>query len=81
MDFTEMKKKDTASLQTEVDSLKKELFNLRLTAMAGQVKDVSQFRKLRHKIAQCLTLINTKGGVVVGTVAKEEVSAKKGKRK
>ena len=64
MDFTEMKKMDAASLHVEVNSLKKELFNLRLTAMAGQVKDNSQFIKLRCKIAQCLTLINDKGGVV-----------------
>lgn len=77
MDFTEMKKMDAASLQTEVNSLKKELFNLRLTAMAGQVKDVSQFRKLRSKIAQCLTLIN-QGGVVVNV---SEQTSPKGKRK
>lgn len=77
MDFTEMKKMDAVSLHSEVNSLKKELFNLRLTAMAGQVKDISQFRKLRSKIAQCLTLIN-QGGVVVD--ASKEVSPKE-KRK
>jgi len=77
MDFTEMKKMDATSLQTEVNSLKKELFNLRLTAMAGQVKDNSQFRKLRCKIAQCLTLIN-QGGVEVN--ASNQASSK-GKRK
>jgi ribosomal protein L29 len=73
MDFTEMKKMDAVSLHSEFNSLKKELFNLRLTAMAGQVKDISQFRKLRRKIAQCLTLIN-QGGVVVN--ASNEVSPK-----
>ena len=64
MDFSALKKLDQAALKTEVFSLKKELFNLRLTTLAGQVKDVSQFRKLRVKIAQCLTL-SKQGGVVV----------------
>jgi len=59
MSFSEFKKMDLASLRREIDSLKKELFNLRLTTMAGQVKNFSQFRKLRIKIAQGLTLINS----------------------
>lgn len=62
MEFAELKKMDIASLNNEVNSLRKELFNLRLSFMAGQVKDVSQFKKLRVKIAQCLTLIQ-QGGV------------------
>lgn len=66
MDFTEMKKKDAAFLRNEVNSLKKELFNLKLTTLAGQGKDNSQFKKLRVKIAQCLTLINGSGVSVVG---------------
>lgn len=64
MDFAALKKLDKAALHNEVLLLKKELFNLRLTTLAGQVKDVSQFRKLRVKIAQCLTL-SKQGGVVV----------------
>jgi ribosomal protein L29 len=78
MDFTAMKKMDAPSLQNEVNSLKKELFNLRLTTLAGQGKDNSQFRKLRVKIAQCLTLIN-KGGVevIAKTAATKKVVVKK----
>ncbi len=79
MEFAELKKMDTASLRNEVESSKKELFNLRLTTQAGQVKDFSQFRKLRVKIAQCLTLIN-KGGVLVASTAKTDVK-QKAKRK
>lgn len=80
MDFAELKKMDTVSLKTEVDSLKKELFNLRLSTQAGQIKDFSQFRKLRVKIAQCLTLVN-KGGVLVASTVKKTDVKQKGTRK
>lgn len=76
MEFAELKKMDIASLNNEVNSLRKELFNLRLSSMAGQVKDVSQFKKLRVKIAQCLTLIQ-QGGVSTPVAA----GAKKEKKR
>jgi ribosomal protein L29 len=47
-------------LMRSVSSLQKELFDLRLQRVSGQVKDVSQFRKLRVKIAQILTFIKQK---------------------
>lgn len=61
MEFAELKKMDVPSLKKEIESLRKELFNLKLSAFAGQIKDVSQFKKLRAKIAQCLTLVNKSG--------------------
>ena len=60
MDKAEMKKLDAAALKKEADLLKKELFNLKLSLITGQVKDVSQFRKLRVKIAHALTYSNQK---------------------
>ena len=51
----EMKKTDGNSLLKEAVSLKKELFNLRLGVSSGQIKDFSQFKKTRCKIAQALT--------------------------
>jgi len=72
MNFADLKKLDIASLDKEIFSLKKEVFNLRLSLMAGQIKDISQFRKLRVKIAQCLTLKNMGGvGSVVSTEQKK----------
>jgi ribosomal protein L29 len=47
-------------LMRNVKSLQKELFDLRLQRVSGQVKDVSQFKKLRVKIAQILTFIKQK---------------------
>ena len=55
-----MKNLDSKSLFKEAESLKKELFNLKLEVLSGQVKDFSQFRKLRVKIAQTLTYAEQK---------------------
>ena len=60
MDKAAMKNLDVEDLKKEIDLLRKELFNLRLSMISGQVKDVSQFRKLRVKIARGLTYLNEK---------------------
>jgi ribosomal protein L29 len=49
---------DRDAVLKEVESLRKELFNLKLSKSSGQVKDFSQFKKLRRKIAQCLTQLH-----------------------
>lgn len=60
MDKTELKKLDAAALNTEIMMMKKELFNLKISMISGQVKDISQFRKLRRNIAQALTYLGKK---------------------
>ena len=56
----EIKKMDIVGLEREIESLRKELFNLKLARIVGQVKDTSQFRKLRVNIAQILTGVKQK---------------------
>lgn len=56
----EMKNKNSGELHNDVQSLKKEYFDLKLGLMTGQITDVSQLRKIRVKIAQALTLLNMK---------------------
>lgn len=58
MDKKELKNLDKQALKQEIVSLKKELFNLKLTKITGQLKDLSQFRKLRVQIARALTYLN-----------------------
>ncbi len=58
MTLDDLKKMDAAALKNEVASLRKELFNLKLGMITGQVKDTSQFKMLRVSIAQALTLVN-----------------------
>jgi ribosomal protein L29 len=57
MEKKDLKKLDTAALQQEVAILRKELFNLNLSKIAGRVKDVSQFRKLKIQVARALTAL------------------------
>lgn len=44
--------------EQDVLPVRRELFNLKLTKVSGQVKDYSQFKKLRHKIANSLTTLS-----------------------
>ncbi len=60
MKKNEINKLDTDTLKKEVQQLKKELFNLKFNVAAGQVKDYSQFKKIRTNIAQCLTFLKSK---------------------
>lgn len=48
---------NVVALRKEINALRKELFNLKLNKLSGQIKDTSQFSKLRVKIAQKLTLL------------------------
>jgi ribosomal protein L29 len=63
MDKVELKNMDVAALKTELASLRKELFNLKLSLLSGQVKDTSQFRKLRVQIARAQTFLHQMQGV------------------
>lgn len=48
-------------LSGRVDALRKEQLALRLNMPTGQVKDLSQFKKLRKDIARVLTHMRQKG--------------------
>lgn len=56
-DFTGM---EMADLKNEIAQLKKEFFNLKLNASTMHLKDYSQFRKLRVKIARASTYLRQK---------------------
>jgi len=53
-------------LQKKLDSTRQDLFGLRLNAATSQVKDYSQYKKLRKQAARFLTAIQAKkvGSVV-----------------
>lgn len=53
----DLKTLDVVALKQEVDSLRKELFNLKLNKITGQVKDYTQYGKLKTQIARALTYI------------------------
>lgn len=60
MEKKELNVMDAKSLEKKVDSLKKDLFNLKLNSKSSHVKDHSQYRKLRVQIARALTYLNQK---------------------
>ena len=52
-DLSQLKADD---LKDKLDSLRRELFSLRINASTAHVKDYSQFKKLRKNIARAETL-------------------------
>jgi len=57
----ELKQLSYKDLAIEAESLRKQLFSLRMQLSTGQVKDYSQFKKLRGSIARTLTFMGQKG--------------------
>jgi ribosomal protein L29 len=53
----ELKKLDQNALKQELANTKKELFNLSLSFGSGEMKDYSQFKKLKVNMARCLTFL------------------------
>jgi len=58
MNKTDLSLLDNIALEKEVEQLRKEYFNLRLNLSTMPVKDHSQFKKLRRRVAQALTLLS-----------------------
>jgi ribosomal protein L29 len=56
----ELQKMDAQALREKINSFKKELFDLRLSAASVPIKDNSQFKKLRKNIARAFTYLHGK---------------------
>ena len=52
---------DVKGLIIKLDSVRRELFTLRLNTVTAHVKDYSQFKKARKNIARILTSLRLKG--------------------
>lgn len=52
----ELKNLSHQELDSKVEELRRELFSLRLQAVTSPVKDHTQYKKLRRKIACALTI-------------------------
>lgn len=61
----EIKQLNMAQLKEKIESLRRELFNLKLNASTAHIKDYSQFTKLRKNIARAETYLRQKNQEVV----------------
>lgn len=62
MKTSELRSKETAELQTELESLLKAQFNLRMQQATQQLSNTSQLPKVRRDIARVRTLMAEKAG-------------------
>jgi large subunit ribosomal protein L29 len=60
MKATELRGKDQAALQTELNELLKAHFGLRMQVATQQLSNTSQLKKVRRDIARVKTVMNQK---------------------
>ena len=60
MKASELREKTPDQLREELESLKKEAFNLRFQAATGQLESTARVRKVRRDVARVRTVLNQK---------------------
>ena len=60
MNIKDIRGKSVEELESELQKLKKESFNLRFQIAGGQLEKTSRVRFVRRSIARILTVINSK---------------------
>lgn len=60
MDAAELRDKTPDQLREQLESLKKEAFNLRFQAATGQLENTAQMRAVRRDAARVKTILNEK---------------------
>ena len=60
MKTSELREKSEAELQTELQAMLREQFNLRMQRATNQLSDNSQMKKVRRNIARVKTIMNEK---------------------
>jgi large subunit ribosomal protein L29 len=58
MKASDLRAKTADELRTELESLKKEQFNLRFQAASGQLENTARARQVRRDVARILTILN-----------------------
>ena len=60
MQAKELRSMTTAELETKLQELKKELFNLRFQHAVNQLENPHQIAEVKHYIARVMTVLNEK---------------------
>ncbi len=72
MDAAELRDKTPDQLREQLESLKKESFNLRFQAATGQLENTSQMRNVRRDAARVKTILNEKARNAAASPAASE---------
>ena len=67
MNASEMRDKTADQLKEELESLKKEAFNLRFQQATGALENTARVRKVRRDAARVKTILNEKAAAAAGT--------------
>jgi large subunit ribosomal protein L29 len=57
----DIRQMDTAAIHKEIDTLKKELFNLKFKHATGQLENTARLNTVRKDIARMLTILTERG--------------------
>ena len=60
MQATDLRNMTAAELETKLQELKKELFNLRFQHAVNQLENPHQIAEVKHDIARVMTVLNEK---------------------
>ena len=60
MDASELREKTPDQLREELESVKKEAFNLRFQAATGALENPARMRQVRRDVARVNTILNEK---------------------
>tara|TARA_Y100000590_G_C15104057_1_gene782369 strand:+ start:208 stop:396 length:189 start_codon:yes stop_codon:yes gene_type:complete len=60
MKYKEIEKLSSDELKNKINSLKKDLFNIRFKKVNGQLDDTSKFSQIKNDVAKLLTKLNKK---------------------
>ena len=60
MKIKEVKKLSTDELKNKINSLKKDLFNIRFKKVNGQLEDTAKIAQIKKDVAKILTTLNKK---------------------
>tara|TARA_Y100000746_G_C15388747_1_gene401306 strand:+ start:527 stop:730 length:204 start_codon:yes stop_codon:yes gene_type:complete len=63
MNAKELREKTIDQLNEDLETLKKEGFNLRFQQATGQVENTAQMRRARRDVARVKTIINEKSAI------------------
>lgn len=57
----DIRQMDTAAIHKEIDTLKKELFNLKFKHATGQLENTARLNTIKKDIARMLTILTERG--------------------